>query len=177
MKVIGYIRVSTADQAREGVSLEAQRDRIHKWALLNEGDVAAIHEDAGISGKSMDKRPGLVAALAATGKGDALVAYSISRFARSTRDMLTIASILEDKGANLVSLSESIDTTTAAGTLMFRMLAVFAEFERDVIGERTRMGLAMRKAQGVKLGCPTPHKGGEANRLRWLAIKKSREYK
>ena len=161
MKVIGYIRVSTQDQAREGISLEAQRDRIEKWAALNEGEVIAVYEDAGISGKSMDKRPGLVTALAAATKGHALVAYSISRFARSTRDMLTIAGLLEKQGADLVSLSERIDTTTAAGRMMFRMLAVLAEFERDVTSERTRMALAMLKAKGKKLGSGNPQAGAD----------------
>ena len=172
MKVIGYIRVSTQDQAREGVSLEAQRDRIEKWALLNQGDIVAVYEDAGISGKKMDTRPGLVAALAAATKGCALVAYSMSRFARSTRDMMLIADILERQGADIVSISEQLDTTTAAGKMMFRMLAVFAEFERDLTSERTKMGLAMRKAQGVKLGSPNPRAGGEATRQYWLKRKR-----
>ena len=91
---------------------------------------------------------GLQAALAATTKGMALVTYSISRLARNTRDMLEIAERLEKKGADLVSLSERIDTTTASGRMVFRMLAVLAEFEREQIGERTRMALAHKKANG-----------------------------
>jgi site-specific DNA recombinase len=172
MKVIGYIRVSTEDQAREGVSLEMQRDRIHKWAELNEGDVVAVYEDAGISGMDME-RPGLEAALQAAGKGMALVAYSISRLARSTIGVLEIGKRLEYQGADLVSLSEKIDTTSAAGRMMFRLMAVLAEFERDQISERTRNALAKLKADGVKLGSPNPRAGGEATRRRWLALKKS----
>ena len=171
MKVIGYIRVSTEDQAREGVSLEMQRDRIHKWADLNEGEVIAIYEDAGISGSSTKNRPGLEQALARASRGDALVAYSISRLARSTRDMLDIADRLEIRGVDLVSLSEKIDTTSAAGRMVFRMLAVLAEFERDQISERTRNALAKLKANGVKLGSPNPRAGGEATRQYWIRRK------
>lgn len=171
MKVIGYIRVSTQDQALEGISLEAQRKRIESWAYLNEGEVVAVYEDAGISGSSMKKRPGLAHALEAAGKGTALVAYSISRLARSTRDMLDIADRLERQGADLVSLSEKIDTTSAAGKMIFRLMAVMAEFERDQTSERTKMALRQLKANGVKLGSPNPRAGGEVNRQRWLAIK------
>jgi site-specific DNA recombinase len=147
-KVIGYIRVSTTGQVEEGVSLEAQKAKIAAWCALNDGELVALFEDAGISGGGMVKREGLQAALAATTKGMALVTYSISRLARNTRDMLEIAERLEKKGADLVSLSERIDTTTASGRMVFRMLAVLAEFEREQIGERTRMALAHKKANG-----------------------------
>ena len=146
-KAIGYIRVSTTEQAVEGVSLDAQRTKIAAWATANDFELAAIYEDAGITGTSLDKRPGLRAAIAQTGKGMALVAYSISRIARSTRDMLQIADQIQAKGADLVSLTEKIDTTTAAGKMVFRMLAVLSEFERDVIAERTTGALAHKKAK------------------------------
>ena len=147
-KAIGYIRVSTSGQVTDGVSLDAQRSKIEAWAVANDYELIAIHEDAGITGTSMEKRPGLQAALAATGKGMALVAYSISRVARSTADMLEIATGLEKRGADLVSLSEKIDTSSAAGKMVFRMMAVLSEFERDQISERTTAALAHKKAQG-----------------------------
>ena len=142
-KAIGYIRVSTQDQAQEGVSLESQRAKIAAWCAVNDYELVAVFKDAGISGATMDRREGLQAALTATTKGMALVAYSISRLARSTRDMLDIADRLERRNADLVSLTEKIDTTSAAGRMIFRMLAVMSEFERDVIAERTRTALAM----------------------------------
>jgi site-specific DNA recombinase len=146
-KAIGYIRVSTTEQATEGVSLEAQRAKIQAWATANDYELLTIHEDAGITGTSMDKRPALQSAIAATGKGMALVAYSMSRIARSTRDMLAIAEDVQRKGADLVSLTEKIDTTSAAGKMVFRMMAVLAEFERDQIAERTTAALAHKKAR------------------------------
>lgn len=148
LKAIGYIRVSTSEQASDGVSLDAQRTKIAAWAVANDYEIAAIYEDAGITGTSLDKRPGLKDAIARTRKGMALVAYSISRIARSTRDMLQIADQIQTKGADLVSLTEKIDTTTAAGKMVFRMLAVLSEFERDLIAERTTGALAHKKAKG-----------------------------
>lgn len=153
-QAIGYIRVSTQGQAEEGVSLEAQKAKITAWCELNGYELQSVFTDAGLSGKTMN-REGLQAALKAAGSGMALVAYSISRLARSTRDMLDIAERLEAKGADLVSLTEKIDTTTAAGRMVFRMLAVLAEFEREQIGERTKSALAHLKARGEVYG-PIP---------------------
>lgn len=154
-QAIAYVRVSTAAQALEGVSLEAQQAKIRAWCEVNDYQLAEVFVDAGISGASMAGRDGLAAALEAAGKGQALVVYSISRLARSTRDMLAIAEQLERKGADLVSLSEKIDTTTAAGRMVFRMLAVLAEFERDQVAERTRMALGHKKARR-QVYAPTP---------------------
>ena len=169
-KVVGYIRVSTQGQAEEGVSLEAQRAKIEAWCNLNDGELVAVFEDAGISGSGMVKRDGLQEALKVTTKGMALVTYSISRLARNTRDMLDIAERLEKKGADLVSLSERIDTTTASGRMVFRMLAVLAEFEREQIGERTRMALAHKKANG-EIYAATPF-GFEAIEGRLVEVKR-----
>ena len=83
---IGYIRVSTEQQADEGISLEAQKAKIAAWCEINDYQLAQVYVDAGISGKSMDKRTGLQDALAATKKDNALVVYSLSRLARSTKD-------------------------------------------------------------------------------------------
>jgi site-specific DNA recombinase len=154
-RAVGYIRVSTQDQANEGVSLAAQRAKITAWCQVNDYDLVAIFEDAGLSGATMGKRDGLHAAMKAAGKGMALVSYSISRLARSTRDMLELADRLERQGADLVSLTEKIDTTSAAGRMVFRMLAVLSEFEREQIGERTRFALAHKKSKGEKYG-PVP---------------------
>ena len=118
----------------------------------------------------MKGREGLDAALKATGKGMALVCYSISRLARSTRDMLHISEQLDKKGADLVSLTEKIDTTTAAGRMVFKMLAVLADFERDQIGERTKMALAHKKAKG-EVYAPTPY-GFDAIEGRLVEVKR-----
>jgi DNA invertase Pin-like site-specific DNA recombinase len=146
---LGYVRVSTEEQAREGMSLEAQRARITTWCELNGYTLLGMHEDAGLSGRRADTRPGLQAALeAVTRERAVLVVYSLSRVSRSTRDMLGIAEQLEAAGADLVSLTERIDTTGAAGRMVFRLLAVLNEFERDVIAERVSATLQHKKANG-----------------------------
>ena len=157
MKTIGYIRVSTSGQAQDGVSLSAQEAKIRAWSELNGAEDVVIFTDAGLSGKRADNRPALQEALKTVGKGDALVVYSLSRLARSTKDTISIAETLDKRGADLVSLSEKIDTTTAAGKMVFRMLAVLSEFERDQVSERTRVALAHKRANGEKTGGDVPY--------------------
>jgi len=151
MKAYAYIRVSTEEQATDGVSLDAQKAKVAAWADLNGYELAGIFMDAGISGTKAD-RPGLAAALAAVGKGDALVVYSLSRLSRSTKHTIEISERLDKAGADLVSISEKIDTTTAAGKMVFRMLAVMAEFERDQLAERTTTAMQHKKAKGERVG-------------------------
>jgi DNA invertase Pin-like site-specific DNA recombinase len=157
MNAIGYVRVSTEGQAQDGVSMDAQEAKVRAWADLNGAESVTVFTDAGISGKRADNRPGLQDALNSVSKGDALVVYSLSRLARSTKDTITIADTLDRRGADLVSLSEKIDTTTAAGKMVFRMLAVLAEFERDQVSERTRFALAHKRATGEKTGGDVPY--------------------
>ena len=168
MKAIGYIRVSTQGQVEDGVSLDAQEAKVRAWADLNGAEDVVIFRDEGISGKRSDNRPGLQSALDTVGKGDALVIYSLSRLSRSTKDTLSLSEILQKKDADLVSLSEKIDTTTAAGKMVFRLLAVLNEFERDQISDRTRFALAHKKANGEKTGGDVPFgyrvRGGKLSR-------------
>ena len=150
---IAYIRVSTEAQAVEGVSLDAQKAKITAWCIANDRELAGVFVDAGISGKRADNRPELQKALAAVTKSrGALIVYSLSRLARSTRDTIQISEQLSKAGADLVSLSEKIDTTTAAGKMVFQMLAVLAEFERNQISERTTAAMAHMREQGRFLG-------------------------
>lgn len=154
MKAIGYIRVSTSQQADNGVSLEAQRERIAGWCRINGYRLVEAYSDAGLSGGRADNRPALQKALQAVcaARGTALVVYSLSRLARSTKDAIAIAERLDRAGADLVSLSERIDTTTAAGKMVFRMLAVLAEFERDLTSERTAAAMALKRSNGQRVG-------------------------
>lgn len=151
-QAIIYLRVSTAGQVLDGVSLEAQESKARAWCELNDYEVKAVYTDAGISGKSTLNRDGLQNALNAVKKDNALVVYSLSRLARSTKDTIQISETLNAKGVDLVSLSEKIDTTTAAGKMVFRMLAVLSEFERDQVSERTTAALQHKKAKGERVG-------------------------
>lgn len=156
MKAIAYLRVSTISQVEDGISMDAQEAKIRAWGDLNNADEVIIFKDEGISGKRSDNRPGLQNALSMISKGDALVVYSLSRLSRSTKDALVLSETLAKKEADLVSLSEKIDTTSAAGKMVFRMLAVLAEFERDQISDRTRFALAHKKANKEKTGGDIP---------------------
>jgi site-specific DNA recombinase len=153
MIAYGYIRVSTEGQASDGVSLDAQRAKIEAWCVANDFQLRGLYTDAGISGKRSDNRPGLQQALEAVCKAKGvLVVYSLSRLARSTKDAITISDRLRRSGADLASLSEKIDTTSAAGKMVFRLLAVLAEFERDLVSERTSAALQHKKARGERVG-------------------------
>jgi site-specific DNA recombinase len=156
MNAIGYVRVSTEEQVKDGVSMEAQEAKIRAWAQLNNALQVNIFRDAGVSGQRASNRPGIQAALDAIAPGDALVVYSLSRLARSTKDTIAIAELLDKRSADLVSLSERIDTTTAAGKMVFRMLAVLSEFERDQVSERTKLALNHKKSRGEKTGGDIP---------------------
>lgn len=154
-KAIGYIRVSTEQQADEGVSLAAQQAKIEAWCALNDCELVNVYVDAGISGKSIDKRMGLQQALEALAKDMVLVVYSLSRMSRSTKDCIEIAEQLKQQGSDLVSLTEKIDTSSAMGEFFFTVIAALGTLERKQIGERTKAALAHKKAIGEKYA-PVP---------------------
>ncbi|MCD4707357.1 MAG: recombinase family protein [Candidatus Sabulitectum sp.] len=149
-KAVGYVRVSTDEQARNGQSLQAQKASIREWADKAHTQLLRIFEDAGISGAKLRQRPALLDALKVSCEQKAvLIVYSLSRLSRSTKDTLQIAEKLDKAGADLVSLSEKIDTTSASGKMLFRLMAVLNEFERDQISERTSVALQHMKAKGL----------------------------
>jgi DNA invertase Pin-like site-specific DNA recombinase len=150
---IGYCRVSTNSQVEKGVSLDAQQARIEAWAEAHDFQLIQILVDAGISGKSTENRNGLQEAVELACREEAaLVVNSLSRLSRSTKDTISLAEELGKAGADLVSLSEDINTTTASGKMIFRLFAVLNEFERDQISERIRMALRHKKEQGLICG-------------------------
>ena len=133
----------------------------------------ALHTDAGLSGSRADNRPGLQTALNEVCKEKAvLVVYSLSRLARSTKDAILISERLNRAGADLVSLSEQIDTTSASGKMVFRLLAVLAEFERDLISERITTTLAHLKSQGRRVSGLIPYGFDLASDGRTLTLNK-----
>ncbi len=139
MERIGYARVSTDDQ-----HLDLQRD------ALTKAGCGVIYEEKA-SGKSAD-RPELVQALRALRQGDTLVVWRLDRLGRSLHDLVHIVTDLERKGVGFESLTERIDTTSATGKLTFHLFAALAEFERNLIRERTHAGLVAARARGRKGG-------------------------
>lgn len=148
MKAIAYIRVSTEDQERDGLSLEAQQYEIKRWTEFQGYDLEP-HVEAKPGGR-MDNRPILQKAIsrACETKG-ILVVTMLDRLVRNTRDACDICERLSQAGADLVSLKEKIDTTSAAGKMVFQVTAVFAEFERNRNSERGQSIAAYRKSQDL----------------------------
>ncbi len=138
--LVGYARVSTEEQ-----NLALQLD-----ALALAG-CQQIFQDEGASGAARD-RVALNEALAALGPGDVLVTWKLDRLGRSLAHLIEIIGRLDDEGIGFRSLSEAIDTTTAGGRLLFHVMGALAEFERTLISERTRAGMAAAKARGQHLG-------------------------
>jgi len=139
--LIGYCRKSTHEQ-----NLDLQRD-----ALAAAG-VERVFEDC-ISG-STNQRPGLDQALATLRTGDTLVVWRLDRLGRSLKHLIDTVSALEADGVGFKSITEAIDTTTSGGKLVFHMFGALAEFERELIRERTKAGLEAARARGRKGGRP-----------------------
>ena len=152
-RTIAYVRVSTDKQADHGVSLDAQRAKLAAYAELYDLDLVAVEVDAGQSAKSLD-RPALGRALAAlsTGKADALLVVKLDRLTRSVRDLGELVDRCEREGWALLSVSDSIDTRTAAGRLVLNVLASVAQWEREAIGERTKAALQHKRSNGERVG-------------------------
>lgn len=154
---IGYVRVSTLEQSESGLGLEAQRQAIRAEALRQGWELVAIHEDAGISGKAMANREGLANALRAVQEhgNSVLVVAKLDRLSRSMQDFATLMATSQREGWGLAALDLGVDTSTPSGEMMANITATFAQFERRLIGQRTKDALAIKKAEGVKLGRPT----------------------
>jgi DNA invertase Pin-like site-specific DNA recombinase len=156
MKLIGYCRVSSEQQAKEGLSLALQADKIRAYCSLNDYTVVEIITDAGISAKNISGRPGLKRALdmVMSGKADGLVAWKLDRMFRSTVDALQTAEMFRANGKSLQSISERLDTSSAMGEFFFSLMASLATMERRLTGERTKSILDGKKARGEFVGKP-----------------------
>ncbi len=156
MRVVGYIRVSTAEQADSGAGLAAQRTAIAAEVERRGWELVGVEEDAGVSGKTIDRRPALARALASvdSGQASALVVAKLDRLSRSLLDFAGLMERGRKKSWALVALDLAVDTTTPAGEMMANVLASFAQYERRLIGQRTKDALAIKRAQGVRLGRP-----------------------
>ena len=140
---IGYARVSTGDQ-----SLELQKEALQK------AGVEARYHFTDVTGGANFERPGLERARDQLREGDALVVWRLDRLGRSLKDLIGTVNELADRGIGFKSLTESIDTTTSGGRLVFHIFGALAEFEREIIRERTMAGLNTARARGRYGGRP-----------------------
>jgi len=147
--------VSTSEQTDSGAGLEAQRRAILAECERRGWHLVHVIEDPGYSAKDL-KRPGVQEAMRVltAREADALVVAKLDRLSRSMIDFTAVMAKAQKEGWALVALDCAVDTTTPAGEAMAHMLATFAQFERRLISQRTREALAVRKAQGVRLGRP-----------------------
>jgi DNA invertase Pin-like site-specific DNA recombinase len=137
-KAAGYVRVSTPGQVEDKESLTTQRDGIALYCNAHGLELVQLYADEGISGASTEKRPAFMQLLqdAKARKFDYLIIHSLSRFGRNTKETINNYDLLESYGVKLIFLKENLDTSTPSGRMFRNMLAVFAEWERDVIKER-----------------------------------------
>ena len=156
---IGYIRVSTLNQAEEGVSLEAQRRKIEAYCDLHDMRLTEVTEDAGISGKSVSGRPGIQMVIdrVKARKVDNVVVYKLDRLARNLKEACEISELMQKKGVALHSITEKIDTGSATGKLFYHILSSMNQWEREVISERTVTALSLKKSKGERISRFAPY--------------------
>jgi DNA invertase Pin-like site-specific DNA recombinase len=158
-RTIAYLRVSTDKQADAGVSLDAQRAKVLSYASLYELDLVDIIVDAAQSAKTLD-RPGLQDSLSAlrSGRADAILVVKLDRLTRSVRDLgLLVEQYFSSGKWALMSVSEQIDTRSAAGRLVLNVLASVAQWEREATGERTSAALQHKRHKGEYTGGRAPY--------------------
>jgi len=139
--LIGHARISTNDQ-----NLDMQRDALKKTGC----EKVFVEQMSG----GLDSRPELARTIKLFQKDDTLVVWRLDRLGRSLKHLIELTAELEEKGIGLRSLTEAIDTATASGKLTFHIFGALAEFERNLIRERTQVGLAAARAKGRKGGRP-----------------------
>jgi len=153
MKTFGYVRVSTDKQAENGVSLDAQAEKIRAMALVQGAELSEIIVESGESAKSLN-RPGMAKLLAMVdgGKVRTVIVAKLDRLTRSVKDLCELLERFERRGVSLVSVAESLDTGSAAGRLVLTIMAAVSQWEREAIGERTRDALRHKRNQGQRVG-------------------------
>lgn len=153
--VVGYTRVSTDEQASSGLGLKAQRSLIEEECRRRGWDLLEVYEDAGASGSSL-RRPALREALEAV-RSHAAGGLVVAKLDRLSRSLLDFASLMEagrKEGWALVALDLGVDSSTPSGEMLANVLASFAQYERRLIGQRTKDALAEKRQEGVRLGRP-----------------------
>ena len=163
--VVGYVRVSTEEQGNSGAGLDAQRKAIKDECERRGWDLVRIDEDV-LSGRSLN-RPGLTQALDScrTGEVSGVVVAKLDRLSRSLVDFAGLLVEAKSKGFNIVALDLGVDLSTPAGEFLASVMASAAQWERRIIGQRTKDALAIRREQGVKLGRPPLPRDGLGRRI------------
>lgn len=150
METAIYARVSTEEQAQEGFSIRAQQQKLKEYANVKDWSVYDIYLDEGISGKNLTQRPAITRMIADIKAGHVknVLVFKIDRLTRSTADLVYLIDLFKECDCAFNSLMESIDTSTASGRMFIKIIGIFAEFERENIAERTRVGFERKAREG-----------------------------
>lgn len=153
LRAAAYLRVSTEEQARKGISLDFQKALIKSWAKAKEWELVKVIKDPGSSGKNL-KRPGLqeLMRMCREDEIDTVVIYKLDRISRRIKDMVDIVELFEKCKVDLASVTESLDTSTAMGRMFFWMMTVIGALERERIGERVSDARLYRERKGEWTG-------------------------
>lgn len=156
MRAIGYCRVSTDEQGRSGLGLESQRDTIEREVERRGWSLEHVYSDVA-SGKSLRRRHEFGHALAALagGSADVLVVSKLDRLSRSVSDFAAVLARSNTEGWELNICDLGVDTTTPSGKMVAQIMMVLAEWEREMIGDRTKAALQVARSRGTKLGRPS----------------------
>lgn len=150
-----YMRVSTEDQAKDGFSIHAQREKLTKYAEANDWNIFDYYVDDGISGKDLDGRPEVTRLLkdVEEGKINNVLIYKLDRLTRSVRDLIYIIELFEKHNCTFNSQTEKIDTSNAVGRMFVKIIGIFAEFERENLAERVSFGYEQKTREGNYTNC------------------------
>lgn len=159
MILMAYTRVSTAEQASSGLGMAAQRSAIESWCAAMDHEIMDWFSDDGVSAKTLD-RPGLQDAISwiECGHADGLIVFKLDRLTRSVADLNSLMDRFNAQNKALVSVRDNLDTHSATGRMVANIIASIAQWEREIISERTRDALAELRAKGVRLGRPPKYR-------------------
>ena len=148
-----YVRVSTDEQANNGYSIRAQKEKLVTYSKIKDWNVYSVYSDDGISGKNIKDRPELLRLIADVKMGNVnnVLVYKIDRLTRSTKDLIELVELFNNYNCSFNSFSEAIDTKSSTGRMFIKIIGIFAEFERENIAERVKLGLERKVKEGYTI--------------------------
>lgn len=159
-EIVGYVRVSSEEQKKSGLSMDGQETKIRAYILSQPGDlkIECVYKDDGVSAKDLN-RPSMIQLIKRIEDGEIsrVIVYKLDRITRSTSDLDYLLKFFEKHDVEFSSVSETLDTSTATGKMMVKFIGMFAEWERGMTIERTKQALSVKRSRGEKLGGIVPY--------------------
>ena len=145
-----YIRVSTEEQAKEGFSIKAQKEKLTTYSKLNNWNNITYYIDDGLSGKNINERPNIIKLINDVKNRNInnVLVYKLDRLTRSVKDLINLIEIFEINNCSFNSITEKLDTSTAVGRMFIKIIGTFAEFERENLAERISLGYEQKTKEG-----------------------------